>query len=97
MSYFGWQPYIPVAERRRQAERKLGKLARQFDCPVTGAVVERVKGAHFRLHILPPVEIPRTSEGDIDDQALMAAVTKSLEDWVRVHPEQWLWVHRRWR
>jgi len=29
MSYFGWQPYIPVAERRRQAERKLGKLKKQ--------------------------------------------------------------------
>src|SRR5215470_3593009 len=26
MSYFGWQPYVPVAERRRQAERKLAKL-----------------------------------------------------------------------
>jgi uncharacterized Zn finger protein len=29
MSYFGWQPYIPVAERRRQAERKVAKLKQQ--------------------------------------------------------------------
>jgi uncharacterized Zn finger protein len=37
MSYFGWQPYIPVAERRRQAERKLGKLKKQGQsiAPVT--------------------------------------------------------------
>ena len=26
MSYFGWRPYVPVAEKRRQAERKLAKL-----------------------------------------------------------------------
>src|SRR6266498_1545205 len=29
MSYFAWQPYVSVAERRRQAERKLAKLKKQ--------------------------------------------------------------------
>ena len=29
MSYFGWHPYVPVAEKRRQAERKLVKLKKQ--------------------------------------------------------------------
>jgi uncharacterized Zn finger protein len=29
MSYFGWQPYVPVAERRRRAERKLAKLKKK--------------------------------------------------------------------
>jgi len=27
----------------------------------------------------------------------MVEVTKTLEDWVRAHPDQWLWFHRRWR
>ena len=37
MSYFGWQPYVPVAERRRQAERKVAKLKKkgQSIAPVT--------------------------------------------------------------
>src|SRR6266581_2644105 len=29
MSYFAWQPYVSVAEKRRQAERKLAKLNKQ--------------------------------------------------------------------
>jgi uncharacterized Zn finger protein len=29
MSYFEWPPYVPVAEKRRQAERKLAKLKKQ--------------------------------------------------------------------
>jgi uncharacterized Zn finger protein len=29
MSYFGWRPYVPVAEKRRQAERELAKLKKQ--------------------------------------------------------------------
>jgi KDO2-lipid IV(A) lauroyltransferase len=27
----------------------------------------------------------------------MQAITSVVEGWVREHPEQWLWVHRRWR
>jgi KDO2-lipid IV(A) lauroyltransferase len=27
----------------------------------------------------------------------MQAITSVVENWVREHPEQWLWVHRRWR
>jgi KDO2-lipid IV(A) lauroyltransferase len=27
----------------------------------------------------------------------MQAITSVVEGWVREHPEQWLWLHRRWR
>jgi len=27
----------------------------------------------------------------------MQAITHVIEGWVREHPEQWLWLHRRWR
>jgi KDO2-lipid IV(A) lauroyltransferase len=27
----------------------------------------------------------------------MQAITSVIEGWVREYPEQWLWVHRRWR
>src|ERR1700724_4568855 len=37
MSYFEWAPYVPVAERRRQAERKLAKLKKK------GEIVAPVK------------------------------------------------------
>ena len=32
MSYYGWHAYVPVAEKRRQAERKLAKLKKQGRC-----------------------------------------------------------------
>jgi uncharacterized Zn finger protein len=37
MSYFAWRPYVPVAERRRRAERKLAKLRKkgQSVAPIT--------------------------------------------------------------
>jgi uncharacterized Zn finger protein len=37
MSFYDWRPYVPVAERRRQAERKLAKLKKkgEVSAPVT--------------------------------------------------------------
>ena len=32
-----------------------------------------------------------------DDSGVMTQVNKIIEGWVRARPEQWLWLHRRWR
>jgi uncharacterized Zn finger protein len=39
MSDFGWHPYVPVAERRRQAERQLGKLKKKGQ-PISPVAIE---------------------------------------------------------
>jgi KDO2-lipid IV(A) lauroyltransferase len=51
----------------------------------------------FRAELSDPVEPRRDAEGRIDVQGTMQAITSVVEGWVREHPEQWLWVHRRWR
>ena len=47
MSYFQWQPYVPVAERRRQAERKLAKLKKQGQSIAPVAIEGRTIGKTF--------------------------------------------------
>jgi KDO2-lipid IV(A) lauroyltransferase len=44
----------------------------------------------------PPLDIPRTGDRQKDTQAIMTAINGLIEGWVREHPEQWMWVHRRW-
>ena len=75
----------------------LGKFARRFDCPVHGARVIRLPGHRFRLELTPALNLPRDPDGQIDVQGAMQAMTRVVEGWVREHPEQWLWMHRRWR
>jgi KDO2-lipid IV(A) lauroyltransferase len=52
-----------------------------------------------RLHLVmtPPIDMPRDSEGQIDVEAGTALMTRIVEGWVREHPEQWFWLHDRWR
>jgi KDO2-lipid IV(A) lauroyltransferase len=75
----------------------LGKFARRFDCPVHGVRVIRLPDHRFRLQLTPPLDLPRDRDGEIDVQGAMQAMTAVVEGWVREHPEQWLWMHRRWR
>jgi KDO2-lipid IV(A) lauroyltransferase len=75
----------------------LGKFARRFECPVHGVRVIRLPGRRFRLELTPPLTLPRDAAGEIDVAGAMQAMTSVVEGWVREHPEQWLWMHRRWR
>jgi KDO2-lipid IV(A) lauroyltransferase len=75
----------------------LAKFARRFECPVHGVRVIRLPGHRFRLELTPPLDLPRGPDGLIDVPAATAAMTAVIEGWVREHPGQWLWMHRRWR
>ncbi len=88
---------VPFFGRPAQTGAVLAKLARRFDCPVHGARVERLGGARFRVSLSPALELPRTDDAEADTEEAMRRVTAMVEAWVRERPEQWLWLHRRWK
>jgi len=51
----------------------------------------------YRLRFDPAVELVRTGDLDADIRANTQIFTSVIEDYVRKYPEQWLWVHRRWK
>ena len=71
-------------------------LGLRFRCDILPARVERLRGARFRLTVEPPVPLPDSGDRDADTLAVMTAINQTIERWVREHPEQWLWLHRRW-
>lgn len=83
--------------RRCKANPTLARLARHFDCPIHGARVVRLPGGRFRLELTPAITPARDARGAIDVVGTMQVVTTIVEGWVRERPEQWLWLHRRWR
>jgi KDO2-lipid IV(A) lauroyltransferase len=84
--------------RRCKANPFLARLARLIDCPIHGTRVVRLPdGRRFRVDLSEAIEAPRDSDGKIDVQGTMQAITDVIEGWVREYPDQWLWVHRRWR
>ncbi|MFO1184659.1 MAG: lipid A biosynthesis lauroyl acyltransferase [Bauldia sp.] len=90
-------PLVPFFGRPAPTNTIVGKLARTFDCPVHGARAVRLPGGRFLIEITPPLDLPRDPDGRVNVLGATAAVTKVIEGWVREHPDQWLWLHDRWR
>jgi KDO2-lipid IV(A) lauroyltransferase len=90
---------VPVTffGRPTRANPLIARLARHVDCPIHGIWVVRYPGDRFQVRITEAIDVPRDAEGKVDVNRTMQVITDVVEGWVREHPEQWLWLHRRWR
>jgi KDO2-lipid IV(A) lauroyltransferase len=83
--------------RKTKANPTLARLVRQVECPIHGVRIIRLPNHRFRAELSEEVKPVRDASGQIDIQGTMQAVTDVVESWVREYPDQWLWLHRRWR
>jgi KDO2-lipid IV(A) lauroyltransferase len=51
----------------------------------------------YVLHFGKRIGLPGSGNAEADVLALTQRCTSVIEDWVRRYPEQWLWIHRRWK
>lgn len=51
----------------------------------------------YRLRFEPPVELVRTGDTEHDVLENTRRFAKIIEDIIRKHPDQWVWVHQRWK
>lgn len=87
---------VPFFGRDAKTMVAMASFALKFDVPVVPARVVRLRGARFRIIVEPPMDISPTGDRDADIADIMGRATAIVEGWVREHPEQWFWVHRRW-
>ena len=69
---------VPFFGRPAMTATALALLALHFDCDVLPARVERLRGAHFRLTVFPPVPLPAAEIKMTMSQMLTANVTAIL-------------------
>jgi KDO2-lipid IV(A) lauroyltransferase len=76
----------------------LARIALRTDAAVVpGFTIWDEALGKYRLRFDPAVELARTGDLEADIVANTQKFTKVIEDYVRKYPEQWLWVHRRWK
>jgi Kdo2-lipid IVA lauroyltransferase/acyltransferase len=76
----------------------LARIALRTDAAVVpGFTVWDAQLSKYVLHFDPAVELIRTGDNEADIIANTAKFTRVIEDVVRRYPDQWLWVHRRWK
>jgi len=92
-------PWVTVDFMGRPARTPLGPavLARRTGAPLLPMYIFREKDNNYRVVIesaLRKSAAVNVNRALTEDTAAWSAVVGS---WVRAHPEQWVWVHARWR
>ncbi len=75
----------------------LALLALHTGAPVLPGYIVRLPDRRYRLVIGPEVEMTRTGDRAQDVLANTQRFTKVIEETVRRYPDQWFWVHQRWK
>src|ERR1041385_1874875 len=76
----------------------LARIALRTDAAVVpGFTIWDESLGKYRLRFDPALELVRTGDLEADIVANTQKFTQVIEDYVKKYPEQWLWVHRRWK
>jgi Kdo2-lipid IVA lauroyltransferase/acyltransferase len=76
----------------------LARIALRTDAAVVpGFTIWDESLGKYRLRFDPALELIRTGNLEADIIANTQQFTKVIEEYVRKYPDQWLWVHRRWK
>lgn len=72
-------------------------LALRHGAAVVFALAVPGDAGRYRVVIEGPLQVPDTGDRERDVLAFMQHLNDRLEHYVRLHPECWYWLHRRWK
>lgn len=88
VEFFGRPAWTPVGP---------ALLALRSGAAVLTGFATRLPGRRMRVQIDEPITPPQGLALEESAARLTALLTARIEAQVRAHPDQWVWMHRRWR
>jgi KDO2-lipid IV(A) lauroyltransferase len=89
--------FVPFFGRLASTTPTLALLALRTEAPIIPVFARVNADGTIAISIEPAVPVDAGPDRDADVVRITAACTAVVERWVRKDPEQWLWMHRRWK
>lgn len=86
---------VPFFGQMAYANPIPASLARSCGVPIVLGRVIRTNGVNFRIEGRA-IDIPVTDNRQADIEATTVKIHEVFESWIREHPEQWMWIHKKW-
>ncbi len=86
---------VPFFGHMAYANPVPASLARSCKVPIVLGRVIRKNGVHFRVEGRA-ITVPVTDDRQSDIEAATAQIHSVFEGWIREHPDQWMWIHKKW-
>lgn len=75
----------------------IASLAIKYDCPIIPTQIIRHENVKFTVKIFPELKISKEENYDKNIFQIMSEINLIIEGWIKENPEQWMWVHNRWK
>ncbi len=72
-------------------------LSRLAGCAIVPFFTRRLPNGTFHSQVLPPLALPQTEDREQFVRQLMQQINDIISEQIRCYPEQWLWLHDRWK
>jgi Kdo2-lipid IVA lauroyltransferase/acyltransferase len=89
--------FVPFFKEIACTSKALATLALRTDSLVLSVYNYREPDGRYHMVIQPEVEITRSKDSAADVEQNTALFNRVIEGYVREHPEQWFWLHQRWK
>jgi KDO2-lipid IV(A) lauroyltransferase len=89
--------FVPFFKEIACTNKALSALALRTCAPVVPAYNVREPNGSYRIVVEPEVVLDRSGDARVDIEENTAKFNRIIESYVRRHPEQWFWVHQRWK
>ena len=89
--------FVDFFGRKAATTTVAAALALKTGCALVPARTALDERGRYRLVYEPPVAAEARGDRGADLVRLTQALTAVIEGWVRETPDQWLWMHRRWK
>jgi KDO2-lipid IV(A) lauroyltransferase len=90
--------FVPFFDITACTASGLARVALKTDASVVpGFTIWDAAARKYCIHFEPALQLIRTGDDEQDTITNTALFTLVIEQYVRRYPDQWLWVHRRWK
>jgi len=88
---------VPFFGRPAATTSAVARFVARTGSPVVPAACVRIAPARWRCTYHAPLDVRGMEPAEREPEALTARLNLVIESLIREHPEQWLWLHNRWR
>jgi len=89
--------YVPFFGKTACTNKGLAMFAIRYGAKVIPVFNVRLRDGRYRVIFNPPLDLVHSGNVSNDIVENTARFNKVIEDHIRMAPDNWLWVHRRWR
>ncbi len=91
------EPRLPFFGVPAKTNTSLAAIVRRLPAPVVPSYIRRLAPGRHVLEFLPPLELQMTDDADADILRHTQQFNDAVEAMIRQNPEQYFWLHDRWK